>query len=50
MTSREHLVTSRTNSGLRADGMPAQRSKPGADPDLFRMKETAAPGFERCAG
>merc|ERR1719474_1171369 len=46
MTSRGHSVDNFTNSGLRAAGIPAQRSRPGADPDLLTMKERAA----RCGG
>merc|ERR1719228_1361900 len=42
MTSRGHLVDSRTNSSLRAAGSPEQRTKPGSAPDLFSMKERAA--------
>merc|ERR1719187_2181703 len=38
MTSRGHLLDSRTNSALRAAGRPEQRSKPGSAPDLFSMK------------
>merc|ERR1712121_591371 len=46
MTSRGHSVDNLKNSGFRAAGIPAQRSKPGADPDLLRMNERAA----RCGG
>merc|ERR550517_1556504 len=42
MTSRGHLVDSRTNSSLRVAGRPEQGSKPALAPDLFNMKERAA--------
>merc|ERR1711973_81305 len=40
--SRAHLADSVWNSVLRVDGMPEQRSKPEAEPDLLIREETAA--------
>merc|ERR1719474_1853293 len=40
--SRAHLADSVWNSVLRVDGMPEQRSKPEAEPDLLIRYETAA--------